>query len=210
MQGPTQPMISRRTRILSTVAAGSIAAIGVARSSHAQTWLNPTTGSWSVGANWVGGVAPVSGSSTQLTFNATGAQSYSSNNNIAAPFTLNRMTFNNSGSGLITITGQPLAVAGTSPGFVQNGNGPVTINNAIALNSTASTTDTHTISGAGSGTMQFNGAITSSAVPTANNGAELRLDNPNMTVNLAGSSNLFGLTANVGSITALSGTHTTF
>jgi len=66
--------------------------------SKAQTWVNPNTGSWSVAGNWVGGVVPVSASGTQLVFSAGGAESYTAFNDIAIPFTLNRLTLNNNGS----------------------------------------------------------------------------------------------------------------
>src|SRR5438105_5005780 len=106
-----------------TLLTSAIAGVAFAHSSHAQTWINPNTGSWSVASNWVGGVVPASSTSTQLTFNASGAQSYNSFNNVATPFTLNRMTFGNSGTGLISITGQSLTFGGTSPSIVQNGSG---------------------------------------------------------------------------------------
>ncbi|MBC8109055.1 MAG: PEP-CTERM sorting domain-containing protein [Anaerolineae bacterium] len=184
------------------------ASLALAQSSHAQTWLNPNTGSWNVGGNWVGGAAPVSSTGTQLTFNATGVQSYSASNNIVSPFTLNRMTFGNSGSGLITITGQSIQFGGATQGFVQNGSGPVTLTNAITLPTTGSTIDTTSITGSGAGAINLNGALTSAFAPSFTNGAALRNDNPNATINVGGGGNLFGLSANQGSITVTAGTQT--
>jgi len=79
----------------------------------AQTWVNPNSGSWSVGANWVGSTPPVSAATTVLQFNATGSQTYTAFNNIANPFTLNAMNFNNTSTGAINIAAPELDLGAT-------------------------------------------------------------------------------------------------
>ena len=63
-----------------------------------QTWTATADGNWNTAANWNGGAGPVptSGTSTQLTFDAAGSTSYTATNDLGV-FTLNRVTFNNSG-----------------------------------------------------------------------------------------------------------------
>lgn len=95
----------------------TLAALGmVPMLSQAQTW-NTTDGNWNTGANWAGGAVPVSGATTALVFEATGATSYTATNDIGA-FTLNSLTINNTGTGNITLTGpaaNTLTFAGTNP-----------------------------------------------------------------------------------------------
>ena len=83
-------LIRSRKTLSVLVGASSVAA--AAQLAQAQTWVNPNSGSWSVGTNWIGGTPPTSSASTQIAFNATGTQSYTSFNNIANPFTLGTRT----------------------------------------------------------------------------------------------------------------------
>ena len=117
---------SRRTfALLSAAAAAGTSLLVAQQRADAQTWVNPNSGSWSVGTNWIGGVPPVSGATTALQFNATGSQAYSSFNNIATGFVLNTLTTSNSSTGAITVTGQSLGGgAGTSgPSVIVNSTG---------------------------------------------------------------------------------------
>jgi hypothetical protein len=100
-----RPVRAGRTAILlvaSTVGAGSLGSLGSLGQHGAwgQTWVNPNTGLWSAPSNWVGGAVPASSSATQLLFNATGSQSYTSTQNLTSGFILNRVTFNNTGKPL--------------------------------------------------------------------------------------------------------------
>src|SRR5205085_12658543 len=66
------------------------------------TWVSPNTGHWSDPLNWVEG-APAPSATTQLVFNATGTQGYTATNDLADPFTLNRLTLTNAGTGTVTV-----------------------------------------------------------------------------------------------------------
>ncbi|TDU81529.1 putative secreted protein with PEP-CTERM sorting signal [Prosthecobacter fusiformis] len=82
---------------------------------NAQSVWNVTTGNWNVAANWLPATLPVSANDLHLKFNATG--SYVSTNNLG-PFTLNRLTVNNTGNGTLTLaasTGNTLTFAGANP-----------------------------------------------------------------------------------------------
>lgn len=75
---------------------------------HAQFTWNDTTGSWSSDFNWTPIGVPVSDFTTQLIFNATGA--YTTTNDIGAEtFRLNRLTVNNTGTGVVRIQGASTA-----------------------------------------------------------------------------------------------------
>src|SRR5205823_1962090 len=118
----------------------------------AQTWLDPTSGSWSVGANWLGGVAPVSSASTQLTFNSSGSQSYTATNDIADPFMLNTLNLNNAGTVGFNVSGQSLLFAGAGRAINLAGAGPVHVAAPIQLSSTGGQ-DITTIGGTGAETL---------------------------------------------------------
>src|SRR4051812_22960305 len=90
-------------KTMATLAAAT-GLISFVHSASAQTWVDPTSGSWSVPANWVGGTVPVSSPATQLTFNASGT-SYTSTNNITPNFNFASITLNSTGAGVITVNG---------------------------------------------------------------------------------------------------------
>src|SRR5690349_15134323 len=134
MQKATYRLV-RSHKALAVLAAASSLAV-TSKWAGAQTWVNPNSGSWSVGTNWVGGLPPVPGATTALTFNATGTQTYTAFNNIANPFALNAVNFNNAGTGVVTIAGQDVLFNGASPGMTKAGNGAVTISNNLQFTTT--------------------------------------------------------------------------
>jgi autotransporter-associated beta strand protein len=82
------------------------AAPAVAQNTY--SWQPTTSGNWNVGTNWLDQLnnpgVPLSGTDTQLVFNASGTTSYTATNDVG-PFTLNRLTVNNTGTGTVTIAG---------------------------------------------------------------------------------------------------------
>jgi autotransporter-associated beta strand protein len=117
-------------KLIKRVLAAALILLAFAHTANAQTytWTSTTDGNWDVGSNWdTNPLIPVSGDTTELRFNASGTTSYTATNNITGiPFTLNRLTFNNTGTGLITLAGatdsNSLNFAGTNPTVdVQNG-----------------------------------------------------------------------------------------
>ncbi|MES2707903.1 MAG: autotransporter-associated beta strand repeat-containing protein [Verrucomicrobiota bacterium] len=108
----------KNTALSSVVMFRTLAVLGMTPMlSQGQTW-NTADGNWSTGANWTGGAVPVSDPATALIFGASGVTSYTSTND-AGNLTLNSLTINNTGTGLITLAGDPaansLVFAGADP-----------------------------------------------------------------------------------------------
>lgn len=99
----------------------------------ATTWTASGNGNWSVDTNWNAGAgpAPTSGDATQVTLSASGGMSYTSTNDIG-PFTLNSLTFDNTGTGVIILEGSPLSFAGVNPALLSSGSGSATIHQGAA------------------------------------------------------------------------------
>jgi hypothetical protein len=145
----------RRARVLAVLAAAG-AGLSFSQLAYAQTWVNPNTGPWSNAANWIGGV-PASANTTQLGFNASGNQTYTSTNDLAGTFTLNAITFNNVGTGQINVAGNALDFSGTNPAINVTGSGIHNLANNIQ--STTSGVPL-TVNGTGSGTLNLSGGGT--------------------------------------------------
>jgi hypothetical protein len=102
-----------------------------AGNAFAQTWsgLGPDN-NWSTGANWVGGVAPASGNTTQVTF-PSGSPRLTPV--LDAPWTINQLTVPPVNPGY-TFSGQALTFSGTPAQLTQLGLGlPLTFANPIVL-----------------------------------------------------------------------------
>ena len=195
----------RRAQPIVLLAAAAVITPILNSSSAAQTWVNPNTGNWSVASNWVGGLAPSSAPSTQLVFNAANAESYTASNDFASPFALNALTFNNSGSGLITLDLNALGFNGANPAIVQSGSGRAQVNNQLQL-----TTNT-SYAGSGTGTVTLVGPMISVPAGTGtsgnsfiNNSATARLLLQNGTTG----GNLYGLRLNTGNTYVTAGSYT--
>jgi autotransporter-associated beta strand protein/T5SS/PEP-CTERM-associated repeat protein len=121
------------------------------------TWSNPAGGNWNVAGNW-GGTAPVSSATTALIFGAVATQnaSYTATNNIADPFDLNALTFNNT-AGTVTLAGTALNFTGTNPTITQSGAGAAVVTTPITLTSAT------TIAGTGTGPLTLGGALSGGA-----------------------------------------------
>src|SRR5262249_51331678 len=138
------------------VRAGVLMLLAVASAAPAQSvWNNPAGGNWSVGGNWQGGTAPTSSPTTALLFGSSATQtaSYAATNDIANPFQLNALTVNHTAR-TVTLTGTPLAFAGTNPTVTVADAGSMVLSPAATLSATT------TIAGAGSGGFTFGGTIT--------------------------------------------------
>ncbi len=81
------------------------------------TWTQTTAGDydWSDSGNWSGGNVPLSDSGTQISIPMPASGTIGIDNNLASPFTLNRLTFNSQG---VTTT---LNLGGGSLSFVADG-----------------------------------------------------------------------------------------
>jgi hypothetical protein len=160
---------------------------------NANTWTGTTSGNWSVGSNWLSGVAPTSSADTPLTFGATSHAAM--NNDIAGSFTLNSMTFL-SGSPVYTLGGNGLNFAtssgGTPPSIVQKSANSVTLNNAITLS--------NDLTVSGSGNLTLGGTVSGPGAMNVTGGGTLTLAGSN---SYAGGTNVTFGTVQVSSDAAL-------
>lgn len=152
------------------MAAAAALAGGTSTAEGQSVWNGATSGNWSVAGNWNGGAgpAPTSGDTTQLTFNASGTQSYTATNNLGA-FQLNKLTLNNAGTGTITLAGVAAATdrisfVGANPTLTATGNSLITAQFVGDTNSVFTLEGTGTVvqssnSNAFDGTLIINGGI---------------------------------------------------
>ena len=141
-----------------------------------QTWSNIAPGTWSTGAKWTGGVAPIAGGSSTgtLVFN-TGGYSGISSNDLAGTFLLNRANF---GSALpaLTVSGNALSFtlnSTTLPEINQDSNDAVTVSNNLTL--AAGTT----VGGSGNGVLTLSGIISGANSLTKTSSGDLTLTGVN-------------------------------
>lgn len=111
------------------------------------SWKNPSPGIWSEGSNWDTD-APASTATTVVNFNQAGT--YTSTQDMGDGFVLNRL---NLGAPQLSLAGDSLNFAGTSPQINQNSASDVTIDNALALSATTA------LGGSGAGAVTLSGLI---------------------------------------------------
>jgi autotransporter-associated beta strand protein len=119
------------------------------------TW-NDTNGDWAANSNWSGGTAPSGSVPTDaLSFGDTQGTGYTANNDLTnVPSQFNQISANSaSASHAITLTGNQMQLAGTTPEVAQNGSGALIVQNDLDL--AANTT----LGGTGSGEVILNGSI---------------------------------------------------
>jgi fibronectin-binding autotransporter adhesin len=116
---------------LALAVAMTLGSAGTAQATTTNTWTNTVAGTynWSAAANWTNGAVPASGSGTVIQHQepASGGGTFSINNDIANPFTLNKLRFFNTGGGnsttyAINFTGGDLSFAadGATAPAIQN------------------------------------------------------------------------------------------
>lgn len=126
------------------------------------TWTATSTGNWSAASNWdTNPLAPTSGATTILQFNASTTDNYTATNDILNPFVLNGLLLNSTSTNPITIAGFQLNFSingATNPVLNQNNTGAVVISNDILISNPL------TIGGSGSGLLTLNGVISGGAL----------------------------------------------
>ncbi|MEY2498569.1 MAG: fibronectin-binding autotransporter adhesin [Verrucomicrobiota bacterium] len=155
----------RRFQILCLLALGSF--LSSAGTAKALTWTWSGSGgdlNWSTIGNW-GASAPPSSSTTDLAFAGTtntGTALNPLNQNIAAPFQLNTLAFNN-GAGSFFLGGGALTFVGAGNTITQLSSSAQSIANNISA--TTSATVTLTLAGSGSGVVTLSGIISAGIAP---------------------------------------------
>jgi T5SS/PEP-CTERM-associated repeat protein len=151
-------------------------------------------------------VVPASSNATQLFFNAGSAQTYTATNNLANPFTLNAINFNNSSTaGLITVNGSALKFDGSAPTIRQNGGGPAVLATAIQSANTSTLSANVTVAGSGAGTLTLSGPLQLSNAPFVNAGGSALIDSSPIVgaisrLILTGGGTAYGLRADAGAV----------
>jgi len=114
-----------------------LASVGFSAKAATYEWLPDKDSSWSVPTNWRNSIAPPAGGAPDalLIFDnsAFGSEAI---NNLPGVFSLNQMTFNNNGSGLLTVesnSGSSLLFTGTNPTISVPGVGLNALENGVAL-----------------------------------------------------------------------------
>jgi autotransporter-associated beta strand protein len=134
---------TRTVRALTLAAVAAIPSLAARGQAVTSTWLpTNTSDNWSVAANWDRNAVPTSGTNTVLVFGGTGTASYIATQNVANPFTLNKLLITSTSSNPIVIGGtanqqaaNTLSFSGTGASVVHSGTGNVYINAPLTLTS---------------------------------------------------------------------------
>lgn len=138
----------------------------------------PVSGNWNADGNWLDSLAPSSSLDTELVFGGSGSGAYVATNNFTGAFNLNRITFDSTSTGLVTISGGTLNFLNNSgavgPRITQNGSGAATITSTLTLSNPL------TIDGTGAGLLSLTGVLSGTGSLTFNNtNGVLRLSGAN-------------------------------
>ncbi len=148
----------------------AFAGLAVSATAQAETWANNAAGgtqTWATGANWIGGVPPISDINTSLVFhyNFSSTAQTAQNNIGAGTFNLNSIVMNNESAGGLTLSA--LAAANTLT-FVTNGAAvapSLTNSSSVAATISAGLVlgNDLTIGGAGNGNLTLSGIVSGAA-----------------------------------------------
>jgi autotransporter-associated beta strand protein len=140
---------------------------GLPALASAQTWAGlGLNGNWSSQFNWSGGVVPTSGASTAINYTGS-ALRLTSTNDIANPFTLNRLNFLSTATGSYTVQGSPFRLDGPVTFNLSSAeiNMDSAVNQTIATDIELPLTNTsYSFQGNGAGTLFMNGSLTGQGI----------------------------------------------
>ena len=151
---------SRRHRLFAGLFAATLS-VGSMALAQEEVWVGPSSGVWSNGANWLDGSAPAAGGDLALTLRFTGAGTLTASDDLAGPFFLNRLVFDTTGTGRLTVAasaGALLRFAGGAPRIELRGAGSATLSAPLTLDAPL------TIGGTGAGQLAITGAISAGAL----------------------------------------------
>jgi autotransporter-associated beta strand protein len=153
-------------------------------------WTQPTTGTWSDAANWSPAAAPASNALTKLEFltAVTPGGNVTSQHDLGASFTLQRLALNGTGPGTTTLTGGTISFA--TGGILDLGNGGILYDLATPLELTAPTT----VQGSPTAETRFSGGLSGSGSLTKSSSGILEISG---THNLAAAINIHAGTLRV-------------
>ncbi len=137
---------------------------------QSNNWTNNAGGNWSdgPGANWAPATSPTPAATTNIVFNTAGT--YSSNQDLAAPFQLNQLVMS---APAVSLTGNGLQFDGVDPKIIQSS--ASTIDIGIGLDLAVDTV----LEGTGSGQVNIGGLITGPGRLTKSTPGTLRLSTTN-------------------------------
>jgi hypothetical protein len=160
-----------------TIAAAFAAILGLHVTAHGAIiqWDGGGANSnWNTGANWVSNTAPASSSSNHLEFGTVALQSpgqTTANNNVAANFQLNQITFGSTANASFNLTGSSIQFrkdGSADSSIVQDSSNGQTIGVAISLQN-----GNFSLAGNGTGLVTISGVI--SGIAIAKNGTSTYL-----------------------------------
>ena len=125
-----------RPALAGAAAGWLILTTGLAQAQTEYDWTG--AGTWSTGANWVGGNAPPAGGSNAFSLGFGGSTAFTANNDLAGVFVLNQLLLSNTVVGVtnqivgnrLLLTNSPAAVA---PQALQTAGGACTISTPVTL-----------------------------------------------------------------------------
>jgi len=124
--------LNRNAKALSILAAAAGLTASVQLAQAQWVWTSAVSGNWNDTTKWTPNTVPVPSAATTLTFNDTGATSYTATNNVATPFQLETLTVNPTSTGVITVAAGGLT-GDTTSSITMTGTGTANVSGGGTL-----------------------------------------------------------------------------
>ena len=163
--------IFRQSAVILAIGLLGQAATSAQAASAVYQWTG-ASGNWSVGSNWLGGVAPsVGGDATALLILGDAQNLSSSDNNLGGAFTVNQINFNNNAAQLATLrnmTGSSLRLDGANAAINITGQGRYALTDQTSTNTGTALASNVAINLTGEGGLNITSQLTGSGGLTIN------------------------------------------